>query len=58
LTESIRELDVTVSSVDLAPATLTLSGWMGAEQAQYRVEVNGAISTVYFRGMIGLLILP
>ena len=28
------------------------SGWTVPVQAQYRVEVNGAVSTVYFRGMI------
>ena len=28
------------------------SGWTAPTQAQYRVEVNGAVSTVYFRGMI------
>lgn len=28
------------------------SGWTVPTQAQYRVEVNGAVSTVYFRGMI------
>ena len=28
------------------------SGWTAPSQAQYRVEVNGAVSTVYFRGMI------
>ena len=28
------------------------SGWTAPAQAQYRVEVNGAVSTVYFRGMI------
>jgi hypothetical protein len=33
--------------------TLSLgSGWTAPTQAQYRVEVNGAVSTVYFRGMI------
>jgi Collagen triple helix repeat (20 copies) len=32
---------------------LSLSaGWTAPTQAQYRVEVNGAVSTVYFRGMI------
>jgi hypothetical protein len=32
---------------------LSLSaGWTTPTQAQYRVEVNGAVSTVYFRGMI------
>ena len=28
------------------------AGWTVPVQAQYRVEVNGAVSTVYFRGMI------
>jgi hypothetical protein len=28
------------------------SGWTAPTQAQYRVEVNGAVSTVYFRGTI------
>ena len=28
------------------------SGWTAPAQAQFRVEVNGAVSTVYFRGMI------
>ena len=28
------------------------TGWTTSTQAQYRVEVNGAVSTVYFRGMI------
>ena len=28
------------------------SGWTAPTQAQYRVEINGAVSTVYFRGMI------
>jgi hypothetical protein len=28
------------------------SGWTAPTQAQYRLEVNGAVSTVYFRGMI------
>ena len=28
------------------------SGWTAPTQAQYRVEVNGAVSTVFFRGMI------
>ena len=28
------------------------SGWTVPVQAQYRVEINGAVSTVYFRGMI------
>ena len=28
------------------------SGWTAPAQAQYRVEVNGAVSTVYYRGMI------
>ena len=28
------------------------SGWTIPGQAQYRVEVNGSVSTVYFRGMI------
>ena len=28
------------------------SGWTAPTQAQYRIETNGAISTVYFRGMI------
>jgi collagen type I alpha len=28
------------------------AGWTAPTQAQYRVEVNGAVSTVYFRGMI------
>ena len=28
------------------------SGWSMPVQAQYRVEINGAVSTVYFRGMI------
>ena len=28
------------------------SGWTAPAQAQYRVEINGAVSTVYFRGMI------
>jgi hypothetical protein len=46
--------DVTVSSVN--PGTWTAlslgSGWTAPTQAQYRVEVNGAVSTVYFRGMI------
>jgi hypothetical protein len=33
--------------------TLSLgTGWTAPTQAQYRVEVNGAVSTVYFRGMI------
>jgi len=46
--------DVTVSGVD--PGTWTNlalgSGWTAPTQAQHRVEVNGAVSTVYFRGMI------
>jgi hypothetical protein len=34
-------------------ASLSLgTGWTAPTQAQYRVEVNGAVSTVYFRGMI------
>ncbi|SRR6266403_172864 len=28
------------------------TGWTAPAQAQYRVEVNGAVSTVHFRGMI------
>jgi hypothetical protein len=28
------------------------TGWTAPIQAQYRVEINGAVSTVYFRGMI------
>ena len=28
------------------------TGWTAPTQAQYRVEVNGAVSVVYFRGMI------
>ena len=28
------------------------SGWTAPAQAQYRVEVNGAVSTVFFRGLI------
>src|SRR5258707_15195890 len=47
--------DVTVAATissgtwtNLTPA----SGWTVPTQAQYRVEVNGAVSTVYFRGMI------
>lgn len=28
------------------------TGWTAPVQAQYRVEVNGAVSTVFFRGMI------
>jgi len=28
------------------------SGWTAPIQAQFRVEVNGAVSTVYFRGMV------
>ena len=28
------------------------TGWTAPTQAQYRVEVNGAVSTVFFRGMI------
>jgi hypothetical protein len=28
------------------------TGWTAPTQAQYRVEVNGAVSTVYFRGAI------
>ena len=33
--------------------SLSLStGWTAPTQAQYRVEVNGAVSTVYFRGAI------
>jgi Collagen triple helix repeat (20 copies) len=28
------------------------SGWSAPVQAQYRIEVNGVVSTVYFRGMI------
>jgi hypothetical protein len=33
--------------------TLSLgSGWTAPVQAQYRVEVNGAVSIIYFRGMI------
>jgi hypothetical protein len=28
------------------------TGWTAPTQAQYRVEVNGAVSTVHFRGMI------
>lgn len=28
------------------------SGWTAPTQAQYRVEVNGTVSTVHFRGMI------
>jgi hypothetical protein len=28
------------------------TGWTAPIQAQYRVEVNGGVSTVYFRGMI------
>ena len=28
------------------------SGWTAPLQAQYRVEINGAVSTVHFRGMI------
>ena len=28
------------------------SGWTAPTQAQFRVEVNGAVSVVYFRGMI------
>jgi hypothetical protein len=46
--------DVTVSGVNPGSWTnLSLgSGWTAPTQAQYRVEVNGAISTVYFRGMI------
>jgi hypothetical protein len=46
--------DVTVSGTD--PGTWTNlslgSGWTAPTQAQYRVEVKGGISTVYFRGMI------
>src|SRR5258708_2851267 len=46
--------DVTVSGTD--PGTWTTltpaSGWTVPTQAQYRVEVNGTVSTVYFRGMI------
>jgi hypothetical protein len=46
--------DVTVSGVD--PGTWTNlslgTGWTAPTQAQYRVEVNGAVSTVRFRGMI------
>ena len=28
------------------------TGWTAPVQAQFRVEVNGVVSTVYFRGMI------
>jgi hypothetical protein len=46
--------DVTVSGVNPGTwTTLSLgTGWTAPVQAQYRVEVNGAVSTVYFRGMI------
>ena len=27
-------------------------GWTAPTQAQYRIEINGAVSTVYFRGMV------
>jgi hypothetical protein len=34
-------------------AALSLgSGWTAPTQAQFRIEVNGAVSTVYFRGML------
>lgn len=46
--------DVTVSGAD--PGTWTNlslgSGWTAPVQAQYRVETNGTVKTVYFRGMI------
>jgi hypothetical protein len=51
--------DVTIASSgggSVNPGTWTNlslgSGWTAPTQAQYRVEVNGAVSTVYFRGMI------
>lgn len=46
--------DVTIGGVN--PGTWTNlslgAGWTAPVQAQYRVEVNSAVSTVYFRGMI------
>ena len=48
--------DVTISGSPITPgawANVTLqTGWTAPIQAQYRIEVNGAVSTVYFRGMI------
>jgi hypothetical protein len=46
--------DVTVASVNPGVWTnLSLgTGWTAPTQAQYRIEVNGAVSTVYFRGMV------
>jgi hypothetical protein len=45
-----------VPGVSADPGTWTTlslgSGWSAPTQAQYRVDVNGAVSTVYFRGMI------
>jgi hypothetical protein len=45
-----------IPGVSANPGTWTSlslgSGWTAPTQAQYRVEINGAVSTVYFRGMI------
>ena len=45
-----------IPGVSANPGTWTSlspgSGWSMPVQAQYRVEINGAVSTVYFRGMI------
>jgi hypothetical protein len=46
--------DVTVSGVDPGTwAALSLgTGWTAPTQAQFRIETNGTVKTVYFRGMI------
>ena len=48
-----------VPGVSADPGTWTNlslgSGWTAPTQAQYRVEVNGSVSIVYFRGMIQAL---
>ena len=45
-----------VPGISANPGTWTSlalgTGWTAPTQAQYRVEVNGAVSTVYFRGAI------
>ena len=54
--DSIPWTSITGAPAIPSPGTWTSltpgSGWTAPAQAQYRVEINGAVSTVYFRGMI------
>lgn len=53
LTGDLLSVDYITGVTPGAWTNVTLgSGWTAPTQAQYRIEINGAVSTVYFRGMV------